>query len=135
MAPRKKTAQAAAIAPVETSLLGSIVAATAAGHVFFTSEADRATLNPAFIEVNSTMVDTQGKMATRASAAGIASLAPPVVETVAETTKAKPIISAIVATAISRPKKGKRGGHIKPIYPFESMEVNHSFFVEATAEN
>lgn len=136
MAPRKNKNAPAAASP---SLLASIVAATAGGNVFFTSEADRATLNPAFIEVNTTMVDAQGKMATRASAAGIASLAPaasaPATNGDAATTKVKPIISAIVNVAVPRPAKAKRGGHIKPVYPFDAMEVNHSFFVEATDDN
>lgn len=128
----KKGAPSASVAS-HPSLMSAIAAATIAGGAVYTSEADRATLNPAFIETNTSMVDAEGKMATRASAAGLASVQP-ATPAAANGEAAKRVVSAIVNTPIPRPAKSKRGGHIKPIYPFDALEVNGSFFVPANAE-
>ena len=131
-----------AAAPV-VSLLGNIVAETIKGGFVYTSDADRASLNAEHIQVNATMKNEAGSIATRASDAGIAFVqsqgatpASPEASggfTAAGSTETPSAPKFKVFAAVTLPPV-KRGGRKASEYPFDSLPVGGGFFVPATAE-
>lgn len=115
------------------SLLSALAVATASGGVMYTSDADRADVNPLHIEINPNMKNDLGNVATRISAAGQAFLSANSTQsgtTGGETpTASKFKLFDNVVLPVS-----KRGGRKSSEYPFADMALNQGFFVVASAD-
>lgn len=123
--PEKKAAVVSAVT------LAAIVAATldeSKGFLFAPESVYAPLVSAGFVEVNPELKNDAGDLATRATESGIAYVNDEVpgnkpVETVA--------VGAFVletGVAIPKSKRGRSGD----LYPFDKMEVGHSFFVAAT---
>lgn len=110
--------------------LAAIIAATAAGSFVYTSvEAHAKALESGLVEVNPSMTNEAGELATRATQAGIDSMNAPQNESAAPARKSAFTIDDGIPLA---PVTGRgRGGET---YPFEKLAVGQSFFVPNTAE-
>jgi hypothetical protein len=119
--------------------LTEIVTATVNNSFVYTSAAENAPLIAAGLaEINDTIKDANGNVATRATEAGKAYVAnPPGTGAASGTTTGgdapKASAFAIVKGAALPPIK--RGVSGETIYPFDTMEVNDSFFVPVSADH
>ena len=118
------------------ALLAEVVAATKEGSFVYTNAKARKSLEAAnLVEINQSVTDDEGNVATRATTEGI---------TMAETTNteggtanaevkavAKPTVSSIVADVVM---PSVRSGARSDVYPFATMEPGQSFFVPATED-
>lgn len=128
MAAKKSTRKTA----VPSLDMAAIVAATQAGSFVYTSpEAHAKALEADLVEINPSVVNEAGEIATRATAKGIESMNAPVTPA-AEAAKSKPqfqIEDGIpLAPVVGR---GRTGGET---YPFDKLAVGQSFFVPNSAE-
>lgn len=116
-----------------TALLAKIVA----GEVTYISKNDGMPLVQAgLIEVNTEMVDANGNAACRATADGIAAVAPKTAKTAPATAEAPKY--AIITNAVLPPakKRGNLTGSGAPTkYPFADMPVGGSFFSANSEHN
>ena len=110
--------------------LAAIIAATNSGSFVYTSpEAHASALAEGLVEVNPSMTNEAGELATRATAKGIESMNAP--QTPAAAPAAKPTF-AIEDSIELAPVTGRgRGGET---YPFDQLNVGQSFFVPNSAE-
>jgi hypothetical protein len=134
MAGKKK-----ALTGLNIVLLASVAAASAAGATpgyMFVSADDAAPFlshTPPLMEQNGGMTDADGKLATRATADGIAySASHPANGAVADVEKVKPTFQIFKNVTLPAIKRG--GGIGTETYPFATMEVHDAFFVPATAD-
>ncbi len=127
-APAKAKAAKKTEATYDAAKLQEIVTATQANSFVYLSEKDGAImLEKGLIEVNTAMTDEDGNVAARATAAGIAAVG----GTVAAAAPAVNKSAFAVDKGVPMPAQ-RRGGRNSGIYPFDSMDVNDSFFIEAT---
>lgn len=139
MAKDKKKAAVAAT-PAFASKLAEIVAATNApggqGYTF-TSEADRAGINPAHIQTNPQVMDANGSLATRATAEGIAFVAAQFVQTAPvafEGSNAATKPKFVILNNVELPEVKRGGGRRASEYDFDSLQLKQGFFVPASPE-
>ena len=113
--------------------LAAIIAATNSGTFVYTSaEAHASALDDGLVEVNPTMTNEAGELATRATAKGIESMNAPQTSTTPATPAAtKPSFAIEDGVPLSAVEGRGRGGET---YPFDLLQVNQSFFVPNTAE-
>ncbi len=117
------------------TLLTLIVAATIAEgsetpYEFVTEAKSKALVEAGFVEVNSGIASEDGKsFATRATEAGIAY----VNEQSGETETPKSAASFELETGVALPSV-RRGGRGATVYPFDEMEVGHSFHVPVSED-
>ncbi|OHD25438.1 MAG: hypothetical protein A2Y38_12820 [Spirochaetes bacterium GWB1_59_5] len=130
----RKTAPAVAVAQIGEVKLEEIVSATQAGNFVYTSVSIHAPLIEAgLVEVNPSIVNEAGELATRATEKGI--------QTVSKNDNQE--IAAVAGVAATAGKNGfvleanvpvptiKRGGRGGEVYPFDEMAPGQSFFVAA----
>lgn len=112
--------------------LQSAIAAAAAGFIYAQKSDVDVFVSAGLVEVNETMTDEHGAVAVR------------LVQSTETATPAEavaaPVVAApkfAIASGIEIPKVVRQhgsGAGRQAMYPFESMELNQSFFVAATAE-
>lgn len=109
-------------------ILNAIVEAGAAG-TFYPEAKLKKLIEAGYVEVNTSVTNENG-MAVRATEAGIAA----VQEQSNEAGEASKQDTVVIAKAVPMPeaKRGPSAGNSK--YPFDTMEVNDSFFIPATEE-
>lgn len=132
------TSQSAPVGEVNMEVLRGVVSATQQNSFVFTHPSVHTPMVAAgLVEVNTAMANDKGELATRATAAGAAKVAE-VQQTNAQTQQttpstgpqgAKPSFTVVTGVPIPTVKRGGRSG---TIYPFDTLEVNGSFFVPAT---
>jgi len=135
----RKTAPAVAVAQIGEVKLEEIVSATQAGNFVYTSASIHAPLIEAGLaEVNPSIVNEAGEIATRATEKGIATVSKnhnqeSTAETGATETVAAGKNGFVLEANVPVPtiKRGGRGGEV---YPFDDMAPGHSFFVPADAD-
>ncbi len=122
--------------PAKKSVNKGLLTAIAGGQVTHISKEDASPLlshEPALIEVNTNMLDDQGRAMVRLTAPGQAMLNGSGVTT--GEAKASPY--AVITNAELPPSKrgfGGRGG-APTVYPFDSLEVGQSFFVPVSEKH
>lgn len=86
------------------------------------------------VEINTSMVDAQGDIATRPTAAGLAQVAGASAggDAAATPAAAKPVFTIENAAPPAVTGRGRGAG--TETYPFDKLEVGQSFFVPATAD-
>lgn len=128
---------------MNTELLKALATATAAGTLFYVSQADGLPLlknDPALISVDPAKVDPTdaSKIAATITEAGakLISGLNGTTQTISKadvgTLSAKPIAQVMVGTGFARPKvkRGGGGGSGAPVkYPFDTLEVGQFFFI------
>jgi hypothetical protein len=139
MAAKKKTVTAAVG-------MQAIVDATVKGPGFvYTSVAEHGPLvEQGLVEINpAAPPDANGGLQTRATPKGIESVntpaangAPAAAATTAAPAAAKPKPTFTIDTSVPLPAVSGRGrGNGESIYPFDKLEIGHSFFVDRPAKN
>jgi hypothetical protein len=124
MAAKKSTKKPAAAALD----LAAVIAATNAGSFVYTSaEAHKQALESGLVEVNPSMTNEAGELATRATQKGIDSMSQ---TNTAPKSKPQFTIEDDVALAPVA-GRGRTGGET---YPFDQLKVNQSFFVPNSDE-
>lgn len=113
--------------------LAAVIAATNAGSFVYTSaEAHASALADGLVEVNPSMTNEAGELATRATAKGIESMnAPQTPAAEAATPAAKPTFAIEDGIELAPVVGRGRGGET---YPFDKLGVGQSFFVPNSAE-
>jgi hypothetical protein len=113
--------------------LSAVIAATAAGSFVYTSpEAHASALAEGLVEVNPSMTNEAGELATRATEKGIASMSQNQSSTPAAAPAAsKPQFAIDDGIALSPVVGRGRGGET---YPFDKLAVGQSFFVPNSAD-
>lgn len=113
--------------------MAAIIAATNSGSFVYTSpEAHASALADGLVEVNPTMTNEAGELATRATAKGIESMnAPQTPAAAAATPAAKPTFAIEDGIELAPVSGRGRGGET---YPFDQLNVGQSFFVPNSAE-
>jgi len=120
-------------------VLAAIVTATNEGGFMYTSvEIHKPLVDAGLVEVNTTLVNETGEMATRATVKAIAAAQ----EAAANGTKLEEIAAPApvekptftLETGVAVPAVAKGGAIRKSAYPFEQMEAGQSFFIAATAD-
>lgn len=125
MAPKKKASTPA----VNTELLNTINTANASGGVYYVSQADGKPLADAgLIEVNTAMLDGEGKAAARLTDAGRAALAGNPNAPAAAAAEVKSPFAVITGAVLPESKRGNKAG-APTQYPFDQLEIGQSFFV------
>lgn len=130
--PRKSKTAVTTETPVSAGpvvTLDQVIAATQAGDFVYTSPAFHAELVASGqVEINPEMTDEHGNIATRAITPTESK--PQMTETVTASPKSVYTIESDVAIPPKAPRvsTGLRAGRT-PVYPFEQLEINQSFFV------
>lgn len=123
------------IRKIDLDLLAKIAEATnSEAGMLYVSEADSERLVAhGLAEINVTMTDDNGNVATRTTEEGNQKVSETneTPETEEPEAKAKP--SFELETGVELPK-ARRGGRGATVYPFDAMEVGHSFHVPATED-
>lgn len=121
---------------INRALLAMIAAASAANNIYYVTQADGVPLLQAgLIEVDETNLQ-DGKAASRITVAGVNYLNGGDTMNTATQSAASPY--GVIKGAQLPPSKrgfGLRGGGAPKLYPFETMEVGDSFFVEVSAKH
>jgi hypothetical protein len=105
--------------------MAAVIAATNAGSFVYTSpEAHASALAEGLVEVNPSMTNEAGELATRATQKGIESMSQNTAP--ASAPKAKPQFTIEDGIALA-PVVGR--GRTGETYPFDQLQVNQSFFV------
>lgn len=111
--------------------LAAIIAATNAGSFVYTSpEAHASALADGLVEVNPSMHNEAGELATRATAKGIESMNAPQTASAPQAT-AKPNFAIDDGIPLAPVTGRGRGGET---YPFDQLQAGQSFFVPNSAE-
>lgn len=119
------------------ALLTTIVAATITEgsetpYKFLTEAKSKALVEAGFVEVNNTIASEDGKsFATRATQTGIDMIEGQSEETEAEAPAAKPAFELEEGIALPTVRRGGRDANI---YPFDDMDVGHSFHVPVSED-
>lgn len=112
--------------------LAAVIAATNAGSFVYTSaEAHASALADGLVEVNPSMTNEAGELATRATAKGIESMNAPQTPAAAAAPASKPNFAIDDGIPLAPVTGRGRGGET---YPFDQLNVGQSFFVPNTAE-
>ncbi len=112
--------------------LAAIIAATNSGSFVYTSaEAHASALADGLVEVNPSMTNEAGELATRATAKGIESMNAPQTPAADAAPAAKPSFAIEDGIELAPVTGRGRGGET---YPFDQLNVGQSFFVPNTAE-
>lgn len=126
----------------ELNLLKAVASASVNGGFMHTLPAEHAELvKQGLIEVNPAIADSNGALATRATAAGVAKANEGVPQTsgegpVSTGTEAQARPTFTIEDNIAIPTVTGRGGRSgDSIYPFEKMAVGQSFFVPKESKN
>lgn len=110
--------------------LGAIVAATNAGSFVYTSpEAHASALADGLVEVNPSMSNEAGELATRATAKGIEKMNASQTPAAAAAPASKPQFAIEDGIALAPVTGRGRGGET---YPFDQLQPGQSFFVPNT---
>jgi len=120
----------------QLAVLAQVVAATQANTIVHTSAKDHGELvAQGLVEINASMVDDAGNIATRATAKGIEMNSNTNSNTDQTATQAAPKTKpSFQLENAALPTVAGRGGGRDAIYPFDEMQVGQSFFVPATAD-
>lgn len=112
--------------------LAAVIAATNAGSFVYTSaEAHASALADGLVEVNPSMTNEAGELATRATAKGIESMNAPQTPAAAKAATPKPSFAIEDGIELAPVVGRGRGGET---YPFDQLNVGQSFFVPNSAE-
>lgn len=126
MAARKNKGKTAALD------MAAIIAATNSGSFVYTSpEAHASALADGLVEVNPTMTNEAGELATRATAKGIESMNASQTPAAAAAPAPKPTFAIEDGIELAPVTGRGRGGET---YPFDQLKVGQSFFVPNSAE-
>lgn len=132
MAPRKKTESG-----INRELLGMIAAASAVNQFYFVTQAEgQPLLDQGLIEVDTSKIEN-GKAASRITPAGVNLLnGGGTMSNVATEATSSPY-GVIKGAALPPSKRGSglKGGGAPKQYPFDTMEVNDSFFVPVSEKH
>lgn len=122
-------------------LLGEIVKATQADSFVHVAEAHyRPLVQAGYVEINDTIKNDKGEVATRATQAGVEAFGAAqsaAGNTQAQTPASGPAVAASTFTLtadVPLPVSKRGGGRQGTKYPFDTMEVGQSFFVPNTAD-
>lgn len=117
----------------ELDLLATIAEATASESFVYASEKETAKLvELGLVEINVTMTDDDGNVATRATPEGMEKMNQTEENTATETAPAK-ASGFEIESGIELPTV-RRGGRGANVYPFDEMDVGHSFHVPVSEE-
>lgn len=116
--------------------IAAIIAATNSGSFVYTSpEAHASALADGLVEVNPTMHNEAGELATRATAKAIESMNAPQISETSPTNPAPTATKSSFAIEDNVPLSAVVGrGRGGETYPFDLLQLNQSFFVPNTAE-
>jgi len=118
----------------ELDLLSTIVEATLSESFVYASEKETAKLvELGLVEINVTMTDDDGNVATRATEEGMSTMNQTAETASAEATETKTAPSFELETGVALPTV-RRGGRGANIYPFDDMDVGHSFHVPVSED-
>lgn len=112
--------------------LAAVIKATEAGSFVYTSaEAHASALAEGLVEVNPSMTNEAGELATRATAKGIESMNASQTPAAASAPASKPQFAIEDGIALAPVTGRGRGGET---YPFDQLQPGQSFFVPNSAE-
>lgn len=139
---KKDKVQPTAPVVVPAVAIAAIVAATldvTKGFIFAPESVYKPLIEAGLVEINDSVKNEAGEIATRATQKGIDSVQNSVNETAAAPVAAFPVAPATKPVFVLRSNIPvpviKRGGRTGDKYPFATMELNQSFFIPATVEN
>ena len=143
MAKDKKNKPVAFVAPagVDMSVLVRIASGeNGIGYVSHPEGLPLVNFDPQLIEVNTEQLDPAGNAAARLTDAGkalvVASGASPVISDAVSEAPKSGLYSVISGAVLPPSKRGNKGGGGAPtVYPFETMEIGHSFFVPVSEKH
>lgn len=119
----------------ELDLLANIVEATnsESGMLYVAESETTKLVELGLVEINVTMTDEDGNVATRATEEGMSTMNQTTENASTEATETKSAPAFELETGVALPTV-RRGGRGANIYPFDDMEVGHSFHVPVSED-